>query len=71
VISRAERLRKSWYINPLSLVLHPRTNSIRGKNAALNFRSLFVVFAANVIAIIVIAATLTRFLKITLGKNQR
>jgi hypothetical protein len=35
------------------------------------FASLFVVIAANVIAIIVIAATLMRFLKITLGKNQR
>jgi hypothetical protein len=34
------------------------------------FASLFVVIVANVIAIIVIAAMLTRFLKLTLGKNQ-
>jgi hypothetical protein len=34
------------------------------------FASLVIVIVANVVAVIVIAATLTRFRKIILGKNE-
>jgi type IV secretory pathway component VirB8 len=52
-------------------VLHPRTNSIRGEKVLhLIFASLVIVIVANVAAVIVIAAMLTRFRKIFLGKNE-
>ena len=53
------------------VVLHPRTNSIRGEKVLhLIFASLVIVIVANVAAVIVIAAMLTRFRKIFLGKNE-